>query len=57
MLCMLINYARTHNCALQSSDKTLRLLNGFWHILMKEPGNEALRDELVAWLHARTDVK
>lgn len=37
----------------QSTDKTLRSLTGFWHILMKEPGNETIRDEVIAWLSAR----
>lgn len=35
-------------------DKTIRLVNHMWHVLVKEEGNEELQRELLDWLHART---
>lgn len=37
-----------------SADKTLRLVNSMWHMLVKEPGNEDVLAEIVEWLQART---
>ncbi|GBF91155.1 hypothetical protein Rsub_04824 [Raphidocelis subcapitata] len=34
-------------------DKTLRLVNSMWHVLTREPGNEALLAEAIAWMDAR----
>ncbi|KAI8465248.1 MAG: Alpha/Beta hydrolase protein [Monoraphidium minutum] len=34
-------------------DKTLRLCNTFWHIISKEPGNEVVLKEALAWMDAR----
>jgi hypothetical protein len=34
-------------------DKTLRLVNTFWHILPKEPSNEAVLSEVLSWMNAR----
>ncbi|GIL93053.1 hypothetical protein Vretifemale_20532 [Volvox reticuliferus] len=45
--------ARRLNERAASTDKTLRLLNQQWHVLMKEEGWEALLEETVAWLAAR----
>jgi acylglycerol lipase len=36
-----------------SADKSFRLLPGRWHVLVREPGNEALLAEAVAWCDAR----
>ena len=33
-----------------SSDKELRRVDHMWHILTKEPGNEALRDQVAEWV-------
>ena len=38
-----------------SKDKSLRLVDGMWHVLMHEQGNEVLLDELVDWLHSREE--
>lgn len=35
------------------ADKTLRLVNSFWHVLTKESGNEALLSEALSWLNDR----
>jgi len=40
--------------AMQSEDKTLRLLNDFWHVLTKEEGNEKLLRECLDWMQQRT---
>jgi len=37
----------------KAKDKTLRLVNRFWHALNKEPGNEAVLSELLAWMDDR----
>lgn len=37
----------------QTSDKTLRLVNTMWHALVKELGNEEVLQEVIAWLDAR----
>ena len=34
-------------------DKALKRVNSMWHLLTKEPGNEAVLAECVAWLGAR----
>lgn len=39
---------------MQSEDKTLRLLNDFWHVLTKEEGNEKLLRECLDWMQQRT---
>jgi hypothetical protein len=41
----------------QSRDKSLRLLNAFWHVLTKEEGNEKLLKECLDWLKQRTPRK
>lgn len=38
---------------LQSEDKTLRLVNQMWHVLVKEDGNEQVRDTMVEWMMKR----
>ncbi len=38
---------------LQSKDKTLRLINSFWHILVREPGNEKINAAISDWLLER----
>lgn len=45
----------THHllASVQVEDKTLRLVNSFWHVLTKETGNEALLAEALAWMDAR----
>ncbi|KAI7841419.1 hypothetical protein COHA_004814 [Chlorella ohadii] len=37
----------------QSKDKTLRLINSFWHILVREPGNEKINAAISDWLLER----
>jgi hypothetical protein len=37
-------------------DKQLRLVNDFWHLLTKEPGNEVVLTEALAWMDARVAV-
>lgn len=37
----------------QSSDKALRLCNDFWHIIVREPGNERINADIAAWLLQR----
>ena len=39
--------------AMQSKDKTLRLINSFWHILVREPGNEKINAAIADWLLER----
>jgi acylglycerol lipase len=34
----------------QSKDKTLRLINSFWHILVREPGNEKINAAIADWV-------
>ena len=41
---------------LQSADKTLRLVNSMWHILVKEQGNEKVCSEIADWIEARIVV-
>ena len=36
-----------------SKDKTLRILEGRWHILTKEPGNREVLREIVEWCDGR----
>jgi esterase/lipase len=38
----------------QSQDKSLRLLNDFWHVLTKEEGNEKIQQQCLQWLQQRT---
>lgn len=40
--------------SVKSEDKTLRLLNDFWHVLTKEEGNEKLLRECLDWMQQRT---
>ncbi|GMH32769.1 hypothetical protein BSKO_00603 [Bryopsis sp. KO-2023] len=37
----------------QAEDKTLQMMDDMWHFLIKEPGNERIRDMTVEWLSAR----
>lgn len=37
----------------KSQDKTLRLVNQMWHVLVKESGNEAICSEMMEWMLAR----
>ncbi|KAL6774311.1 hypothetical protein ACKKBG_A24505 [Auxenochlorella protothecoides x Auxenochlorella symbiontica] len=37
----------------RATDKTIRLVNHMWHVLVKEGGNEILLEELIAWMQAR----
>ena len=37
----------------KSSDKTLNLVQGMWHVINHEPGNEKILDTIVEWLGAR----
>jgi len=37
----------------KSTDKTLNLVRGMWHIINQEPGNEKILEKLVEWLDAR----
>ena len=39
--------------ALQSEDKTLRLCNDMWHILVREKGNEKICAALADWMLER----
>ncbi len=40
--------------AVQTKDKTFRLIEKRWHVLLKEPGNAEILQEVIAWLKART---
>lgn len=40
-------------CPPQSTDKTLRLVNHMWHVLVKEAHNEKICDEIAQWLLQR----
>jgi hypothetical protein len=44
-------------CWLQSQDKSLRLLNDFWHVLTKEEGNPKLLKQCIDWLTQRTPAR
>lgn len=37
----------------RGDDKTIRLVNHMWHVLVKEDGNEILQEELIAWVKTR----
>lgn len=37
----------------QSQDKTLRLINSFWHILVREPGNDKINAAIADWVLER----
>ena len=37
----------------QAQDKTFRLIPERWHVLLKEPGNEKILEEVITWLKAR----
>ncbi|BDA41799.1 Monoglyceride lipase [Coccomyxa sp. Obi] len=37
----------------QAKDKTFKLIKDRWHVLLKEPGNKEILDEVIAWLKAR----
>ena len=39
----------------KSGDKTLRLVNSFWHVLLKEPSNEKILAMMTEWILARVD--
>jgi acylglycerol lipase len=43
--------------AAASRDKALKRVNGMWHLLTKEPGNDAVLAECVAWVAARCAKK
>lgn len=36
--------------SLQTEDKTLKLVDNFWHVLTKEPGNEELLADCMTWI-------
>ena len=38
----------------QSKDKTLRLVNSMWHVLVKEPGNLQILEEIIEWILKRS---
>ena len=38
----------------KSEDKTLRLKNKMWHVLLKEDGNETLCEEICHWVLHRS---
>lgn len=38
---------------MQSEDKTLRLVNHMWHILVREQGNEKINSEIADWILKR----
>lgn len=37
----------------QSDDKTLRLVNHMWHVLVREEGNERLNEQIAEWVLER----
>lgn len=37
-----------------SKDKTLRLVNSMWHVLVKEPGNDTVCRDIIDWLLERS---
>eukprot|EP00878_Enallax_costatus_P013172 GHUV01013769.1.p1 GENE.GHUV01013769.1~~GHUV01013769.1.p1 ORF type:complete len:163 (+),score=46.27 GHUV01013769.1:797-1285(+) len=37
----------------KTADKTLHLVDNFWHVLTKEPGNEKLLADCIAWMDER----
>lgn len=39
----------------RSKDKTLRLVNHMWHVIMKEPGSDEVKEEILAWFDARIE--
>ena len=47
--------ALTKECVVlwQAKDKTFKLIKDRWHVLLKEPGNEEILQEVIAWLKAR----
>lgn len=45
--------SRDLHAASESEDKTLRILEGRWHILTKEPGNGEVLREIVEWCDKR----
>jgi acylglycerol lipase len=38
-----------------SKDKTLKLVNHMWHVIMKEPGSDEVKKEILDWFDARLD--
>lgn len=52
LLLLLLPAAPAHPCCpqllLQSEDKTLRLINSMWHIIVREPGGPA-GGTVMAW--------
>lgn len=36
-----------------STDKTIQFVNDMWHVLVKEPGNEAVLATLLDWMNDR----
>ena len=36
-----------------SKDKQLKLVNHMWHVIMKEPGSEEVKKEILAWFDGR----
>lgn len=38
---------------LQTQDKTLHLVDNFWHVLTKEPGFEKIQADCIAWVNER----
>lgn len=39
-----------------SADKTVRIMPGRWHVLMREPGSEQVLAEIIEWCDARVPV-
>jgi hypothetical protein len=54
MLCFCLTFLVL--CTLQSSDKTLQLVDNMWHVLTKEPGNQQLLQQCVDWLSQRAPI-
>lgn len=40
----------------KSKDKTLRLVNQMWHVLVREAGNEKILAEMIDWMSQRTST-
>lgn len=38
---------------MQSTDKEFRLIPGRWHVLLKEPGNDAIFKQVISWMCKR----
>ena len=49
-----LSVSRLHGTVLQADDKEFVLLQGMWHILVKEAGNEQVIARVIDWLTARS---